>query len=261
MNTFKDLKAHKNKLCALVTYSYTMANLAEEAGIDVILVGDSATRVISGLPDHNNMSLEQMFYHTRAVTRACKRAIVMADLPQATMTEGIESAIKASKRLIKEGKAHCIKVEGSSQLALDAVKAIACADIPVVGHFSMLNIKDGHARSEQETNQEEIFDAMVSLGKELEARGAIALVLSKILPHIAAAITSVVNIPTIGIGSGPDCDGQILVLEDLLGLTKRNPPYYLKQYAQLGKLTKEAINTYIMEVRSGKFPENSHSRS
>jgi len=260
MNPFREIKTHNNKICALVTYSFTMANLAEESGIDLILVGDSATRVISGLPDHGNMSLEQMFYHTQAVARACKRTIVMADLPQATMSEGIETAIKASKWLINEGKAHCIKVEGSSKLALDTVRAIAHAEIPVVGHFSMLDSKNDRVYSKQQINQEKVFNTMLALGKELETKGAIALVLSKIHPNIATGITSCINIPTIGIGSGPDCDGQILVLEDLLGLTKRDPPYYLKQYAQLGKLTKEAIKTYISEVYSGQFPEESHCK-
>ncbi|HEY60310.1 MAG TPA: hypothetical protein G4N92_06460 [Anaerolineae bacterium] len=254
------MKAHTNKLCAVVTYSYTMAHLAEEAGVDMILVGDSATRVFSGLPDHRNMSLEQIFYHTQAVARACKRVKIMVDLPQATMEEGIEATVKASRWLIEEGKAHSIKVEGSSQLALDIVAAIAHADIPVVGHFTMLDIKDDRVHAKQQTNQEAVYQAMLALGKEFEIKGASTLLLSKIRPSIAAAITRSVDIPTIGIGSGPDCDGQILVLEDLLGLTYRNHPYYVKQYAQLGKLTSEAIRSFISEVHEGKYPDKSHSQ-
>ena len=259
--TLLRMKSIGKKICAVVAYSYTMARRSDEAGVDVILVGDSATRVFSGLSNHGFMNIEQMLYHTQAVSRACQHAWVMADFPQETIKAGVDIAVKDAKILIEEGKADSVKVEDTSENAIRIVEAVAKAGIPVVGHFSMMDVTDARVLSQPASSTEEsLKKAMIAFGKRMESAGSCALLLSKIDSTIASEITQQVKIPAIGIGSGPGCDGQILVLEDLLGLTYRDHPYYVKQYAQLGQSAMDAIGQYISEIRSGAYPDKSHSK-
>ena len=244
-----------------------MAILADQAGIDVILVGDSAARVFSGLPDFMAVQLDQMIYHTQAVARACAHACVMSDLPQRTMLEDPQTAVRGAELLISEGNADCVKVEGRSDQVIDLVQEIANAGIPVVGHFGMpskITDKGGadrinpvNTRSGSEYNSQ---SDLVNLGRRLQEAGCCALLLSKIPSSIAAVITEVVDIPTIGIGSGAACDGQILVFEDLIGLTQREPPFYVKRYVHAGRIFSEAVESYIQDIRELRFPEETHTR-
>lgn len=261
------MKSASTKICAVVTYSYSMAVLADQAGIDVILVGDSAARVFSGLPDYLAVQLDQMIYHTQAVARACTHACVMSDLPQRTMLGDPQTAVKGAELLISEGNADCVKVEGGSNQVVDLVQAIANAGIPVVGHFGLpskttdrggtdrMNPVDTGITSENysQTN-------LVNLGRRFQEAGCCALLLSKIPSSTAAVITESVDIPTIGIGSGVACDGQILVLEDLVGLTQRKPPYYVKRYMRADQTFSEAIENFIQDVRELRFPGEAHTR-
>ena len=261
------LKSASKKICAVVTYSYSMAVLADQAGIDVILVGDSAARVFSGLPDYLAVQLDQMIYHTQAVARACTHACVMSDLPQRTMLGDPQAAVKGAELLISEGSADCVKVEGGSDQIVDLVREIASAGIPVVGHFGMpskttdkggadrINPVDTAITSEPNSQAN-----LVNLGRRFQEAGCCALLLSKIPSSIAAVITESVDIPTIGIGSGAECDGQILVLEDLVGLTQREPPYYVKQYIHADRILSEAIENFIQDVRELRFPDEAHTR-
>ena len=264
-NTLLIMKQATKKICAVVTYSYTMARLADQAGVDLILVGDSAARVVLGLPTHAPMRLEDMVYHTQAVSRACQRACVMADLPQRTMAEGLQACVSGAMTLISDGDAACIKVEGGSTQALRIIEAIAEVGIPVVCHFSMPStIVDrlGTYRPWDASNADSNNKPWNYLeqASRFESAGSCAMLLSKIDPEIAREITLATHIPTIGIGSGPHCDGQILVLEDLLGLAQRDHPYYVKKYANLGELADQALRTYFQEVRQGIYPEESYSR-
>lgn len=258
--TLQEMKSSGQKITAVVTYSYTMARRAEEAGIESILVGDSATRVFSGLSQHSAMTIDEMLYHTQAVTRACSQAWIMADLPQDVIDAGSKDCIEASKMLINEGKADCVKVESNSENAAEIIQAIHRAGFPVMGHFGMLIENDSRISKTNSDSETAMKDAMLDFAKQLVTAGSCALLLSKIKATIAAEITRQVKVATIGIGSGLDCDGQILVLEDLLGLTYREHPYYVKQYAQLGMLAQEAIQNYIDEVKKGVYPNQSHSK-
>jgi len=259
-------KLEDTKISAVVTYSYTMALLADQAGVDLILVGDSVARVVSGLPNFLSVRLREMIYHTQAVARACKRACIMADLPQKVIARGIQASVSGSMALISDGGADCVKVEGGSGAILEIVSAIANSGIPVVGHFSspsaridkpgayIMNTRDFD--DDVKANQHEY---LIGLGRSFQEAGCCALLLSKISAQTATDITSAARIPTIGIGSGVGCDGQILVLEDLLGLTQRKTPYYVKRYAQAEDVFREAIDRYVREVRGGYFPEQRHT--
>jgi 3-methyl-2-oxobutanoate hydroxymethyltransferase len=258
--TLQEMKLSGQKITAVVTYSYTMARRAEEAGIEAILVGDSATRVFSGLGQHSAMTTLEMLYHTQAVTRACSRAWIMADLPQEVIDAGSKDCVEASKILIIEGKADCVKVESNSENAVDIIQAIHSAGFSVMGHFGMLAENDSRIKKTEKDLETATKNAMLDYAKHLVSAGSCALLLSKIKATIAAEITHQVSVATIGIGSGMDCDGQILVLEDLLGLTYREHPYYVKQYAQLGMLAQKAIQIYIDEVKKGVYPNESQSK-
>ncbi len=254
------MKENRKKITAVVTYSYTMARRAEEAGIDAILVGDSATRVFSGLSQHSSMTMESMLYHTQAVTAACSHAWVMADLPQAVIDAGPGECVKGSRILIENGKADCVKIESTAEDAVKIIEAISKDHLPVMGHFGMMADNDERVKNKDSDSHDSLTKAMLDFARRLVSAGSCALLLSKIDSSIAAKITENVDVPTIGIGSGIDCDGQILVLEDLLGLTYREHPYYVKQYAQLGQLAQKAISEYIEDVKSNSFPDRAHSK-
>jgi 3-methyl-2-oxobutanoate hydroxymethyltransferase len=188
----------------------------------------------------------------------------MADLPQLTITEGTEASVSGAMALMAEGRADFVKIEGGSEQISRIANAIAEAGIPVVGHFGMPSNyvdKPGVFRKWGTATKSERSDAqfLYELAERLQSAGCCALLLSKIRPDIASEISQSVDIPTIGIGSGPDCDGQILIFEELIGLTERDPPYYVKTYAQLGERAVEALQTYIQDVRTGSFPQDSHS--
>jgi 3-methyl-2-oxobutanoate hydroxymethyltransferase len=245
-----------------------MAVLADKAGMDVILVGDSAARVFSGLPDFLAVELDQMIYHTQAVARACNHACVMSDLPQRTILGDPKAAVEGAELLISEGHADCVKVEGGSDQVVDLVQEIANAGVPVVGHFglpSKTTEKGSPDRTDpvvQGITSEPLPHAeLVNLAGRFQEAGCCALLLSKIPAPIAAAITESVDIPTIGIGSGTACDGQILILEDLLGLTQREPPYYVKRFIRADRIFSEAIESFIQEVRELRFPDETHTRN
>ncbi len=241
-------KASGRKIAAVVTYTYTMAALAEEAGIDLILVGDSASRVVLGISDHAAIQVEDMILLARGVVRACSRCKVMVDLPQAALQHGIEGAVQAAARIMESSQAHCIKVEGNPQEVISAIQGIAERGIPVIGHFGMPAGDAGDKRT-----------ILLDQAAMLEDAGCCALLLSKIDTDIAGEITRRAHIPTIGIGSGPHCDGQILVLEDMLGLARRVQPYYVKPYAKLGDNAVSALQQYAVEVREVTYPGEAHS--
>lgn len=236
------------KITSVVTYSYTMAALADEAGIDLVLVGDSASRVVLGIADHAAVHVDDMILLSSGVTRACSRCRVMVDLPHAALQQGAASAAQAAARILETSHAHYIKVEGDPEETIGTIQEIAMRQIPVIGHFGM-----------PAGDQDDARTRLLSQATMLEESGCCGLLLSKIVSEIAGEITDLTKIPTIGIGSGDHCDGQILVLEDMLGLARRKQPYYVKPYADLGALAVSAVRQFADEVRKATYPGEAHS--
>lgn len=244
----RQFKETGRKITSVVTYSYTMAALADEAGIDLILVGDSASRVVLGVADHAAIQVDDMILLASGAAQACSRCRVMVDLPHAALQQGKADAAQAAARILETSHAHYIKVEGDPEETNDTIRETAMRHIPVIGHFGMPARWAGECRTR-----------LLSQAAMLEESGCCALLLSKIESEIAGEITKQVRIPTIGIGSGPHCDGQILVLEDILGLARRKQPYYVKPYADLGAQAVRAIRQFADEVREATYPSEVHS--
>lgn len=257
--TFKQAKGKGQKLSMLTAYDYTMAKIIDESGINGILIGDSLGMVIKGEEDTLAVTVDEIIYHTKAVKRGAKNALIVSDMPFLSYHTSIQDAIYNAGRMVKEGGAHAVKLEGGANV-LAQVRAIVAAQIPVMGHLGLtpqsVNAFGGfkvQGKSE-ETARQLIADAVA-----LEEAGAFAIVLEGIPAKVAELITKEVSIPTIGIGAGKECDGQILVYQDMLGMFDDFVPKFVKQYANVGKMMKEAIETYILEVDKGDFPEEKHT--
>lgn len=249
------MKERGERIVMLTAYDATMARLFDRAGIDVLLVGDSLGHVILGLDTTIPVTLDAVLHHTLAVTRAASRALVVADMPFLTYQITTEQAMRNAARLFQEGAAAAVKLEGGRVIA-DTVRALTAAGLPVMGHVGLtpqhvhrLGGMRQQARDEDAAN-ELMLDALA-----LEDAGAFALVLEAIPDEAAAAVTSRLHIPTIGIGAGPHCDGQVLVSYDMLGLFDAFVPPFVKQYAQLGDEILSAAKDYAAEVRQGVYPQ------
>jgi 3-methyl-2-oxobutanoate hydroxymethyltransferase len=259
--TVPSLRARKRRgerIAMLTAYDFAFASLFDQAGIDVLLVGDSLGNVVQGHATTLPVTLDEMIYHTRLVARGAQRALVVADLPfgsyQITSEDGLRSAV----RCVKEGGAHAVKLEGGSKVA-ETIARIVAAEIPVMGHVGLtpqaVHRMGGHrVQGRGESGRASVLaDA-----RAVEAAGAFAVVLEGMPAELAAEITGTLAIPTIGIGAGVDCDGQVLVMHDLLGLTDAAPGF-AKQYANLGALTVQAARRFADEVAHAKFPDAEHS--
>ena len=252
--TLRQMKAAGTPIAMLTAYDYTMARILDRAGIDAILVGDSASNVIAGHETTLPITLEQMIYHAQCVVRGVTRALVIVDLPFGTYQGNSKEALVSSIRVMKETGAHAVKLEGGSA-ALPAVERILQAGIPVMGHLGLTPqsiYKFGtykvRARDKEESDQLR-KDAL-----ELERVGCFAIVLEKIPTELSAEVSESLTIPTIGIGAGNVCDGQVLVIHDALGLTTDFNPRFVRQYAKLSELTSEAVKDYVKDVRTRDFP-------
>lgn len=252
--TVVEMKRRGEKISMLTAYDYTMARILDQAGVDIILVGDSAGNVIAGYETTVPMTLENMIYHASSVVRGVDQALVIADLPfmsyQVTAREGLISA----GRMMKEAGAHGVKLEGGSFIA-DTVKRIVDAGIPVMGHLgltpqSIYKFGTYKVRAKEEAEAEQLLEDAIAL----ERSGAFALVLEKIPAALATRVTQAVSIPTIGIGAGPNCDGQVLVTHDMLGLNKEFNPRFIRRYANLSETIREAVEHYIDDVKRVDFP-------
>ena len=248
------MKERGERIVMLTAYDATMARLFDRAGIDILLVGDSLGQVILGLDTTIGVTLDAVLHHTLAVTRAASRALVVADMPFLTYQITIEQAMRNAARLFQEGGAAAVKFEGGRAVA-DTVRALTAAGLPVMGHVGLtpqhvhrLGGMRQQARDDDAAN-ELMLDALA-----LEDAGAFALVLEAIPDAVAAAVTSRLHIPTIGIGAGPHCDGQVLVSYDMLGLFDAFVPPFVKQYARLGNEILSAAKDYAAEVRQGVYP-------
>ena len=259
--SFLESKTSGEKITVLTAYDYQMAKLLDQAGTDCILVGDSLGMVVLGYENTLEVTMEDMIHHTKAVDRATNRAFVVADMPFMSYQVSIEDAIKNAGRLVKEGKATGVKLEGGSEI-IEKVKAITDAKIPVMGHIGLtpqsVNLFGGfkvQGKSEEKA-KEIINDAML-----LEEAGVFSIVLEGIPEKLAKLITEKLNIPTIGIGAGNDCDGQVLVVNDMLGLSEGFVPKFVKQYEKLHENISQGASEYIKEVKSGQFPKQEHTFS
>ena len=251
---FLSARARGVKLSVLTGYDYSFARLLDEAGVDAILVGDSLGMVVQGHATALPVTLDEMIYHTRCVARGASRAMVITDLPFMTFQLGPTQALESAGRVIKESGAHAVKLEGGERTA-DAIAAIVRADIPVVGHVGMTpqSVHRFGGFKVQRQEHQILADA-----KAVEQAGAFAIVVECVPSELAAKITASVSIPTIGIGAGPSCDGQVLVIQDMLGLYGDLKPKFVKRFAELGLQVRQAVEAYCREVRDGKFPDGAH---
>lgn len=250
-------------IVALTAYDFPFGRIADQAGVDVILVGDSLGMVVQGMDTTLPVTMDEIIYHSRMVARGRQRALLVADLPFLSYQVSTTEAVANAGRLIKEGAAEAVKLEGGLPVA-DTVRAIASVDIPVMGHIGLTpqsvhrmggHRVQGQRRGERAGQRDRIIDDALAL----EDAGAFAIVLEGIPLDLAAEITARLEVPTIGIGAGPHCDGQILVLHDVLGLCDRFSPKFAKRYAELWTAAGDAIGAYAAEVRTRAFPTDAHS--
>jgi len=247
-------KERGEKIAVLTAYDATMARLLDRAGVDALLVGDSLGMVVLGHETTLPVTMEQMIHHTQAVSRGATRALVIADMPFLSYQVSAEEAVRNAGRLLKEGGAAAVKLEGGQPI-VDVVKRLVDIGIPVMGHLGLLpqsvNRIGGYGK--QATSPADA-EALANDARRLEEAGAFAIVLEQIPADLARAVTGSLSIPTIGIGAGPDCDGQVLVSYDMLGLFDGFVPSFVKQYAHLAETVVEAARTYVADVREKQFP-------
>jgi 3-methyl-2-oxobutanoate hydroxymethyltransferase len=259
-------KAHggvvEDKIVMVTAYDATFAALADEAGVDVVLVGDSMGMVVQGVPNTLPVTLDEAVYHTRLASRGAARALLVGDLPFGSYQVSVPQAIESSVRLVKEGGAAAVKLEGGVTMA-DTIEAITRVDIPVMAHIGLtpqsFHRMGGHrVQGRHSGSQAGGRDRLLADAKAVEAAGAFSVVLEGMPRELAAEITASISIPTIGIGAGPECDGQVLVLHDVLGLTP-NLYKFAKAYADLRSEVIGALQAYATDVRTSAFPDDAHS--
>ncbi len=250
---------NKKKITCLTAYDYPTARLMDEAGVDVVLVGDSVAMVVLGYESTLPLTMEESLHHTKAVRRGVQRALVVADMPFGTYQGDVNEALKNAVRFVKEAGAEAVKVEGGER-RLEVIARLTEAEIPVMGHVG-LTPQSVHAMGgyRVQGKTERAAEQLQRDARAVEAAGAFAIVLEGIPRELAAEITKSVRIPTIGIGAGPDCDGQILVLHDLLGLTFQEPPKFARRYANIGEVISQAVREYCEDVQGGAFPSDAES--
>ncbi len=258
-NTLKEHKKNNIKISCLTAYDYSMAILVDGAGIDLILVGDSASNVMAGHETTLPITLDQMIYHAQGVVRGVKRALVVVDLPFGSYQGNSEEALRSAIKIMKESGAHAVKMEGGEEIE-DSIKRVLSAGIPVMGHLGLTPqsiYKFGTYSVRAKTSDE--AETLVSNAKLLEELGCFAVVLEKIPAKLATKVSQGLQIPTVGIGAGNGCDGQILVVHDMLGINKDFSPRFLRRYTDLATIMHDAFTHYIEDVKSGDFPSEKES--
>lgn len=257
--TFKESKKNGEKLTMLTAYDYTTAKLLDESGIDSILVGDSLGMVVLGYDDTLSVTMEDMIHHSAAVARGAKNALIVTDMPFMSYQTSVYDAVVNAGRLVKEGKAQAVKLEGGIEFC-EYIKAIVKASIPVCAHIGLtpqsINAFGGfkvQGKGKQEAQR------LLDEARAVEEAGAFAVVLECVPAKLAKKISESISIPTIGIGAGAGCDGQVLVYQDMLAMYSDFKPKFVKQYAQVGSVMKDAFRQYIDEVKSGAFPSEEHT--
>ena len=253
------MKAAGRRVVVLTCYDAAFARLLEDAGVDVLLVGDSVNQVLAGHDTTLSATLDQMIYHAASVRRGARRALIFVDLPFLTYQISVEDAIRNAGKVLQESGAHGVKLEGGRPMA-ETVRALVDRGIPVMGHLGLtpqsVHTLGGYRVQGREP---EVAGRLLADAKALEEAGACSIVLELMPADLAARISAALTIPTIGIGAGPGCDGQVLVLHDMLGLNDLFNPKFLKRFAELGEVVRSAVRTYADEVRDGRYPGSEHS--
>jgi 3-methyl-2-oxobutanoate hydroxymethyltransferase len=249
-----NMKQNGEKIAMLTSYDYSMAKIVDQAGIDIILVGDSASNVMAGHETTLPITLDQMIYHAQSVVRAAKRALVVVDLPFGTYQGNSKVALDSAVRIMKESGAHAVKLEGGSEIK-ESIERILSAGIPVMGHLgltpqSIYKFGTYTVRAKEEEEARRLMED----SKMLNDIGCFAIVYEKIPAGLAAKATASIECPTIGIGAGGECDGQVLVVHDMLGITQEFSPRFLRRYSNLGEQMLGAVQQYVSDVRSRDFP-------
>lgn len=258
VTTFRNAKKEQKKLTMLTAYDFGMAKIMDEAGVNSILVGDSVGNAVLGYKDTLSVTMEDMIHHGKAVSRGVNNALLIIDMPFMSYQSSVYDAVVNAGRLVKEAGANAVKLEGGTALC-PQIKAIVDASIPVVAHLGLtpqsINALGGY---KAQGRDEETAEKLIEDAKAIEAAGAFAVVLECVPFKLAQLITEMLEIPTIGIGAGPYCDGQVLVYQDMLGIVSGFTPKFVKKYADVGKVMKEAFISYCTEVQEGTFPLEEH---
>lgn len=259
VQTIQAKKAARSPIACLTAYDYPTARLVDEAGIDLILVGDSLGMVVLGYESTLPVTMEEMLHHTRAVRRGVHRAMVVADMPYGSYHAGIPEAVSNAARFLKEAGAEAVKIEGGAVRA-ELVRALRNAEVPVLGHIG-LTPQSLHTMGGYKVQGKTVvsFDALVEDALALEAAGCFAIVLEGVPSALAASVTAKVSIPTIGIGAGPPCDGQVLVFHDLVNLTFSPAAKFVRRYADAASLFRDAVTRYCEDVAQHRFPSDAES--
>ena len=252
------MKQEGRRITMLTAYDFPFARLVDQGGVDMILVGDSAGVVVAGHDTTLPVTMEEMLYHVKSVRRADPKALVVADMPFMSYQAGIDDACRNCGRMIKEGGAEAVKIEGGVNMA-PVIRAVSSIDIPVMAHIGLtpqsIHRMGGYKVQGRKDHAERIMED----ARAIQEAGAFSVVLEGIPAQLAARITAELSIPTIGIGAGPDCDGQVLVIHDILGLCEKYSPKFVKRYAELTPIISEAVKNYVEDVRTGAFPTAEHS--
>ncbi len=251
-------KSRGEKITMLTAYDFPMASILGKAGVDMLLVGDSAGMVVAGDPNSLSVTMEQMIYHTRAVANAHPTSLIVGDMPFMSYQLSPQQAAENAGRFVSEGRAEAVKLEGGAEF-VEEIEAILKCGVPVMGHLgltpqSIHKFGGFKVQGRDEAAAKKLVDDAMAI----QQAGAFSIVLEAVPAEVAKKITESLEIPTIGIGAGPDCDGQVLVTQDLLGLFERFVPKFVKRYAHLAPLVEEAVKAYIDEVKTGKFPSKEH---
>ena len=258
-HTLLKMKANGEKISMLTAYDFSFAKIIDEAGIDVILVGDSASNVMAGHETTLPITLDQMIYHAQSVVRGINRCLVVVDMPFGTYQSNSDVALASAIKIMKETGAHSIKLEGGEEV-IDSIKKIVSAGIPVMGHLgltpqSIYKFGTYTVRAKEEVEAEKLKQDILLL----QQAGCFAVVLEKIPAALAKQVSESVSIPTIGIGAGNDCDGQVLVMHDMLGINTEFKPRFLRQYLNINEQATKAVQQYISDIKNGNFPNVNES--
>ena len=257
-HSLKEMKSARKKIAVLTSYDHPTATILDESGIDIVLVGDSVGNVILGYENTIPVTMDEMLHHTKAVTRAVSNAMVIVDMPFMSYQLNPEQALSNASRFIKEGGANGVKIEGD--IYIDSIKKIIEAGIPVMGHLGftpqLVNQIGGYRVQGRSADEAK---AIIEGAKDLEKAGVFCLVLEMVPALLARRISETLSIPVIGIGAGPHCDGQVLVINDILGFSVNGMPKFAKKYTDLHAEIKKAVANYISDVRGGRFPGSEHS--
>jgi 3-methyl-2-oxobutanoate hydroxymethyltransferase len=258
--SLRKMKRQGEKIVALTAYDYPTARLLDEAGVDILLVGDSLGMVVLGYPNTIPVTMDEMIHHTKAVVRGTRRALVIGDMPYFSFHQGKDLTVANASRFLKEAGASGVKIEGASPKRLKLVEAMVEAEIPVMGHVgltpqSIHHLGQFRVRGGDAAEARKIMDDAL----KVEEAGAFAVVLECLPQDLAGKVTRRLRVPTIGIGAGPRCDGQVLVFHDMVGYQTGFHPKFVKRYADLGSIIRDSVRRYAGEVRAGAFPDEAHS--